>query len=315
MALVTPATIPELSIHPFFVWKAAMSKLNCQLEMRDGRRLGYDERGAIHGIPILYFHGGPSSRIESNLFLPDKLLERLNVRLIAVDRPGMGLSDFQPDRRLLDWHQDVLTLADHLRIERFAILAYSLGGPYGAACAYAIPERLTRTGIVSGAALFTIPELVRNVNEGTRRFLYLPREKPRAARLFLWMLSMTARFAPGRLIAQAKSLLPEPDRKTVLSDPAVQADFIAMVREAFRQGARGAYHEALLGISNWGFGLDEIQSPLFLWHGEMDQNVPVQMARYLADAVPNCQAMFFPDEGHISLFKQNAEKIIRSLIE
>lgn len=72
----------------------------------------------------------------------------------------MGLSDFQPNRRLLDWPQDVLALVDGLNLERFAILAYSLGGPYGMACAFAIPEHLSKVGMVSGAALFTEPGLV-----------------------------------------------------------------------------------------------------------------------------------------------------------
>lgn len=58
--------------------------------------------------------------------------------MIAPDRPGMGTSADQNDRRILDWPADVLTLAEQLKIERFSILAYSLGGPYGMTCAYAI---------------------------------------------------------------------------------------------------------------------------------------------------------------------------------
>ena len=106
-----------------------MSELNQQMQLPDGRRLGYDERGPSNGKPLFYFHGSPSSRVESTLYVSEDLLQSLNVRLIAVDRPGMGLSDFQPNRRILDCSQDVVALADHLNIERFAILAYSLGGP------------------------------------------------------------------------------------------------------------------------------------------------------------------------------------------
>ena len=113
-----------------------MSNLNQQITLPDGRRLGYDERGPSDGKPLFYFHGSPSSRVESNLYVNDELLQSLNIRLIVVDRPGIGLSDFQKDRLLLDWPQDVLALAEHLKIERFPVLAYSLGGPYGAACAY-----------------------------------------------------------------------------------------------------------------------------------------------------------------------------------
>lgn len=293
-----------------------MSRLNQKIQLADGRKLGYDERGPLDGKPLFYFHGSPSSRLESTLYIDDELLHSLNVRLIVVDRPGIGLSDFQPDRRQLDWPSDVLALADHLKIEHFPILAYSLGGPYGAACAYAISERLTQVGIVSGAALFTIPELVKNVNEGTRRFLNMPREKPWVSRLYLGlMLGVMPRIAPGSFVAGAVSVLPEPDRKIVLADPEFQKGFIAMVREAMRQGTRGAFQESLLTVTGYGFRLQDIQTPILLWHGEADINIPMEMARFMAAAVPNCEARFYPNEGHLSLFKKHAEEIISALVQ
>jgi pimeloyl-ACP methyl ester carboxylesterase len=293
-----------------------MPKLNQQVQLPDGRKLGFDERGPTDGKPLFYFHGSPSSRVEATLYVSDELLRSLDVRLIAVDRPGLGLSDFQPNRRLLDWTNDVAFLADHLKIERFAVLAYSLGGPYGAACAYAIPQRLTKVGIVSGAALFTIPELVNNVNEGTRRFLNMPRENPIMSRLFLWMmLGVMPRLAPNKFVAQANAFLPAPDRETVLPDPEFQKGFLRMVREAMRQGVRGSHIESLLTVTDWGFRLHDTQTPILLWHGEADQNIPVEMARYFASAVPKCDAGFYPNEGHLSLFKKNAEEIIRALVK
>jgi len=292
-----------------------MSPLNQQLQLSDGRRLGYDERGAANGKPLFYFHGSPSSRVESELFVSDKSLQSLNVRLITFDRPGLGLSDFQPNRRLLDWSNDVIALANHLNIERFPVLGYSLGGPYGMVCAYAISERLTKVGIVSGAALFTDPELVKNVNEGTRRFLNLLRENMLAARLFLRMMKFMIHVAPNRFIGQANSLLPKPDRAIVVTNPLFQKVFIKMVREAFRQGIRGAYHESLLTSTDYGFRLQDIQTPIMLWHGEEDKNIPVEMAHFAASVIPKCEAKFYRNEGHLSLFKKNAEEIIRALVD
>jgi pimeloyl-ACP methyl ester carboxylesterase len=293
-----------------------MTKRNQQLQLSDTRRLGFNERGPSDGKPLFYFHGSPSSRLEADLFLTDELLHSSNTRLIAVDRPGMALSDFQPDRRQLDWPRDVVALANHLEIERFAVLGYSLGGPYAVACAYAIPERVTKAGIVSGAALFTIPELVVNINEGTRRFLTLPREKPWLSHLFLgFMLGILPRIAPGPFIKSAVAVLPKPDRALVTTSPEVQKGFVRMVREAMRQGTKGAHHDSLLSVTEPGLRLGDIRVPVLLWHGEMDQNIPVAMARYLAAAIPNCQATFYPDEGHLSLFKKYAETILRSLIE
>jgi pimeloyl-ACP methyl ester carboxylesterase len=291
-----------------------MPKFNQQLELPDGRRLGYDKHGPTEGRPVFYFHGSPSSRLEIMLFTNEKLLQSLKIHLIAVDRPGMGLSDYQADRSLLDWPEDVLELADKVNIDLFAILAYSLGGPYGAACAYAIPKRLSKVGIVSGAALFTEPELAESINEGTRRYLNLPREKPWAARVFMWMLGAMARLAPKRFLASANSLLPEPDRQ-VVSDPDFQKGFLAMFREALRQGVRGAQHESLLAITDWGFRPEHIQAPVLIRHGEVDVNVPIAMARHLANAIPNSQAKFYPNEGHLSLFKKHAKEILLDLVD
>jgi pimeloyl-ACP methyl ester carboxylesterase len=88
-----------------------------------------------------------------------------------------------------------------------------------------------------------------------------------------------------------------------------------MVREAMRQGTRGAHQDSLLTVTEPGFRLQDIRLPILLWHGEADQNIPVVMARYMADAIPNCDARFYTDEGHLSLFKKYAQEILQSLME
>jgi len=295
--------------------EAAMSNLNQQIRLPDGRKLAYNEYGAPNGKPLFYFHGSPGSRLEATLYVNEDILQSLGVRLIAMDRPGMGLSDFQPNRRLLDFPNDVLALADHLGIERFSIIAYSLGGPYGFACAFAIPQRLHKVGIVSGAALFTEPELVNNINEGTRKFLTLPREKPFLSHLFIGMaLGVMPRIAPNRFVAQANSLLPEADRTVLVTNPVLQKGFVNTVRETTRQGTRGAQHESLLTVTDYGFRLQDIQTPVLLWHGEADQNIPMEMARFAASAIPKCEAKFYPNEGHLSLFKKHSEEFVRALV-
>lgn len=291
-----------------------MQRLNQLFQLSDGRKLGYNEHGPADGKPIFYFHGSPSSRIEASLYIREDQLHSLGVRLIVPDRPGMGLSDFQPNRQILDFPKDVLALADHLNIERFSVLAFSLGGPYGLACAFAIPERLNKVGIVSGAAMFDHPELMKNINEGTRKFLTMPRESPFASRMFLgMMLGIMPRLAPQQFTAGAASVLPASDREIVDTDSEFQRGFIRMVREATRQGIRGAFHESLLSVTGRGFRLEDIQMPILLWHGGADQNIPVEMAHYVESAVPKCEAKFYPNEGHLSLFKKHAVEILQML--
>ncbi len=115
------------------------------IRLRDGGRLGYAEWGDTDGRPLLYFHGWPGARVEGRLGA--EVARAKGIRFIALDRPGMGLSDYQPRRTFVDWPIDVAELAAALGLDRFAVLGISGGGPYAAACAWKLSERLTGAGI------------------------------------------------------------------------------------------------------------------------------------------------------------------------
>lgn len=290
-----------------------MTKLNQQITLPDGRRLGFDEHGPSDGKPLFYFHGTPSARIEFNIFGDEALLEELGVRLIAADRPGSGLSDFQPDRRTMDWPRDVTSLANHLQLERFAVLGYSGGGRYAAACALAIPQRITKAGTVSGTAPFSEPNLADKIHRDSRSFMDLSYQKPWLSRMIIRMMGVMSRLTPDRVIANALAALPEPDR-AIMSQPELQKKFLAMVQEAMRHGPRGPQHDTRLMVTEWDFRPQDIQIPVYLWHGEADQNAPIAMGQYMAAAIPNSQAKFYPGEGHLSLFKKYAKEIFQTMI-
>src|SRR4051812_7546059 len=95
------------------------------LRLADGRKLGWSESGNPQGKPVFFLHGFGTTRV---VCPPDAPALANNLRLIAPDRPGIGLSDPMPGRSLLDWPSDVAELADHLGIERFSIVAWSGGG-------------------------------------------------------------------------------------------------------------------------------------------------------------------------------------------
>ena len=290
-----------------------MLKRNQQFHLPGGRKLGFDEYGAPTGLPLLYFHGTPSARIEFTLFGDEALLAAHNVRLIAPDRPGSGLSDFQPNRRISDWPSDVATLADHLELDRFAVLGYSGGGLYAAACAQALPQRITRAGIVSGTAPFAVPSVADGIHPNSRNFMDLSHRKPWLSRLILRLMGLMTYLAPQKMIANAAAALPAADR-AIVALPEFQAGFLAMIREALRRGPRGAQHDTRLMVTAWDFDPRQITVPVFLWHGETDQNAPVAMGRYMADAISHSQAVFYPGEGHLSVFKKHSDEIIGALI-
>ena len=92
--------------------------------------LGFGEYGASGGRPVFYFHGHPGSRLDwPGIIDRDNAALELNARIISVDRPGHGLSDFQRGRKILDWPDDIIELADAPQVPRFAVLGLSGGGP------------------------------------------------------------------------------------------------------------------------------------------------------------------------------------------
>jgi pimeloyl-ACP methyl ester carboxylesterase len=282
------------------------------LQLEDGRLLGYAIYGDPRGQPVFYFHGFPGSRLEARL--ADDVAARLGVRLIALERPGFGFSDFKPDRTIFDWPDDVVRIADALGVNRFAAVGVSGGGPYAAACALRIPQRLTVAAIVCGLGpLGDTPNGTDRMIRNNHLIFFLGRRLPWLARISLWRTGYQVRRNPEKMLGHMIGALPVPD-KAVLARPEVKATLKENVVEAFRNGSRGAVCELLLYTRPWGFALKDIATRVELWHGEEDRSVPSTMGRYQAQAIPNCRAIFYPGEGHFSLAINHMEEILSSVL-
>lgn len=94
------------------------------MTLPDGRKLGYAQYGAPNGRPVFFLHGLAETRIAAAAY--DEVARDLNVRIIAPDRPGTGLSSPQPDRRLLDYPKDIEQLAQRLGLESYGVLVSKL---------------------------------------------------------------------------------------------------------------------------------------------------------------------------------------------
>src|SRR5579883_1542568 len=118
-----------------------MDKVNQRMRLKNGRQLGFAEFGDPGGVPLVYYHGWPSCRLEAEAL--DTMCAEMRIRVIAPDRPGLGLSEFQPARKLVDFPADVMELCANLGISRFALMGVSGGGPYALSCARQLREHLS----------------------------------------------------------------------------------------------------------------------------------------------------------------------------
>lgn len=272
-------------------------KVDQTIQLRDGRNLGYACYGSPSGRPVLYFTGGNSSRLEGMWF--EETAQQQDIYLIVPDRPGFGLSDFQPGRQFLDWPDDVAQLADSLGVDRFAVFGLSGGSPHVAAVCYKLPERVTRAAIISGVAPPEMPDRFKGMWPPIRLIFFTARYLPGLNRV---MLKQMGGFYSDKeqMLKRMKQALPAPDVALIDAHPEMIDVFSVAVKEAHRNGLDGDAWEWRLYVHSWGFKLGDVKTEIGLWYGQFDQNAPVSMGHYLAEKFPNSHLTVVQDGGHFS---------------
>lgn len=289
--------------------KIALSR---QIQLRDGRRLGFAEWGDPAGKPIFLFHPLPGSRLFRHP--DDSIASSLGVRLITIDRPGFGLSDPRPGRKLLNWPEDVVRLADALNIDRFAIMGVGAGGAHALACAYIIPRRLVTIGLISSLSPLNRPGARINMIAMLRNSYIMAFRTPTLLRLTMYFGAREAQSYPEKYLSRIDDpLLPEADRVLLLQNADIRSMSVESIAETFRIGSTPYSDEMILLARPWGFRLRDIPILVHLWHGELDVIVPAQMGYYLANELLACETHFFPGEGHALIFSRWSE-ILSALV-
>jgi pimeloyl-ACP methyl ester carboxylesterase len=280
-----------------------------RIELPDKRVLEFSQFGDLKGKPLFIFHGWPGSKLGAGRY--NALAQKLHIRIISPNRPGYGLSTYKENRTLLDWPQDVLALANYLKIKKFAVMGVSGGGPYALACAYKIPKRLTKVGIVVGLGPTHIPHILDQMPFMTRMgWKHYGNPIVRTAGALLHFIN--ARYGPKlgfhRLFFGAKS-----DR-ALYNDASIRKALAQSTADAFHNGYKGPRHDLKIYSEPWGFDLADIHARTYLWYGDQDQNVPLAMGRFLSAWIPGCTYKVYFGEGHL-LSITHAEEILRTLTE
>ena len=279
----------------------------------DGRKLAYFDLGDPAGHPVIHAHGAPSGKLETEFFELHASAERAGIRLLAIDRPGVGGSDPVPGRTLLSWADDVDGFADSLQLDRFALFGYSIGAGSTLACLHRLHDRLTAVAIVSGAGPAQISGLADGRSKDVARVLHFARHYPRLTSQVLKFMRWGTK-SPEKMLAASGKGMPAADR-AIADRPGAAAPFAAFIADAMRNGTDGVRDDMRLVASPWGFEPEPSDVPIVIWHGEADTNVPVAAAIWLADRLPNATLELVQDGGHISVIDSSAEAIFLQLLE
>jgi pimeloyl-ACP methyl ester carboxylesterase len=313
----------------------------------DGRILSYAEYGDPNGYPLMFFHGYPSCRLEAWFLHP--MVQRKRIRLIAPDRPGFGHSTFLANRRFTDYPSDVRALADHMKLDKFAILGGSGGGPYAVACAKDIPDRLSAVGLFASAGPWAVEgdkemrkELMKDERAMTKFWAGAVRHAPGVTNIVTkavvgttrWLFSQkwfVARTDNGIRRANAKDLKQAEEGKdgnrkdwyTVMKSDRQRMDeegtpgpgeqLALAFRETFHQGTAATMQEAAILFSPWGFDVSTITyNKIQVWHGTKDTNAPLSQIQYVVNKLPHCDLKTY-EANHFELV-QYIENTLDDLI-
>lgn len=275
--------------------------MDATIELPDGRTLGYVDYGPSDGVPVLWFHGGPGSRLEPNSVAADAAA--LGLRLIGHDRPGYGLSTPRPGRAIETCVPDTLALADHLGIEQFYAVGVSTGGAYALSTAAITPNRVL--GVVACCALTDlrnadIKKEIVAMSDWSRIFEVSTRDEALELAAAQFGEDGSKLMAPEQMEGQELTLAPADI--ALFSDPAYLMSMVESVPPMFAWGVQGYADDRLADGPGWtGFDVSSVRCPVVVLHGEADTICPVVNAYNTAEIVPGAELHLTTDDGHFSI--------------
>lgn len=282
---------------------------NNHIVLKDSRRLCYSEYGSLNGYPIIYCHGSQSSRFE--MHYDESFAVDINIRIITVDRPGHGESDFNPNGSVLSFTNDIDQLTRILGITEFSVVGMSAGAPFAMGIAHMLRKKTKKLGIISGFAPYT-KETEKLLSKEVNILLKMAKSFPIFLRFMLRIQTWQLKRNPKNVLKNFLKVMSAPDQE-VLKSELVMNVFEKFFTEAFKNGSKGVAHEiSKILVQDWKFKLNDIIVPTFIWHGSEDNNVPKEWAMYTHETISNSQLKIFPNEGHLIIFK-NAQEIFTAL--
>jgi pimeloyl-ACP methyl ester carboxylesterase len=288
---------------------AALPRLEGTVPLPDGRRLGYAEYGDPHGPLVLWFHGTPGARRQVPP-VARAAADRLGLRLVCIERAGVGVSSDHAYRQLRDTAADIAIVADHLGHDRFLVLALSGGGPYALACAHEMPDRVVAVGILGGLVPTTGEEAAAHTGivSLTRPFNRLLSAFRIPLGLGLWSFIRVSKPLGHVLYHVYTRLLPHGDDQ-VLDDPAIEAMFVDDLTTGGRHQFQAFVNDLVLVGRPWGFRVADVRVPVRWWHGDADPFVSLEQAERTTALLPDVELHVRHGESHLGGFAGGDEML------
>ncbi|MUL62890.1 alpha/beta hydrolase [Mycobacterium sp. CBMA 234] len=288
-------------------------KLEGNIAVGEGRQIGFAEFGNPQGRAVFWLHGTPGARrqipTEARTFAARK-----NIRLIGIDRPGIGSSTPYQYENVLGFTDDLRTMADTLGINRFAVVGLSGGGPYTLATAAAMPDRVVMAAVLGGVAPLIGED---GISSGLMELAKIARPVIEVADAPLrWvagsLIKLVSPFGSAALDLYAR-ISPDGDRN-LLSRPEFKAMFLDDLLNGSRKQLAAPFADVVVFARDWGFRLEDIKVPVRWWHGDADHIVPFAHGEHAVARLADAELYTLPGESHLAGLGV-AEDILAKILE
>ena len=269
-----------------------------RIALAGNRVFAWSEWGPVTGTPVLFLTG---AGMAGTLGFGLEHLEKLNLRLIAPDRPGLGASSPDPDKSLASVARDVGELVAKLGLVKIPVVAFSQGAPF--AFAAAASGTASSLAIVSGQDELYRPEFADGLPDQVRDMTRHAQEDPAG------FSAMLEGFAEPDGFYDLVLSMSSPEDRSVYGVEPFAAAYRHALREGFRQGPKGYVLDTLAALRPWCIDLGMINCPVSLWYGGKDGS-PVHSPDFglsLAGRLPNASRRFFPEEGGALLWTRSLD--------
>ena len=288
-------------------------RLEGTIAVRGGRRLGFAEFGSPHGPAIIWMHGTPGARRQIP-FEARAYADREGLRIIGIDRPGIGSSTPHVYESVLDWTDDLVMMADTLGIAQMRLIGLSGGGPYVLAAGAAMPDRVLGVAVLGGVAPTQGPDaapgglvpLAAHVAP-----LIAAARVPVGAALTLGIRMV--RPLAGRALDLYARVQPQGDRE-LLGRPEFKAMFLDDLLNGSRKQITAPLSDLILFSRHWGFEAADVRVPVRWWHGDADHIVPHRHGDHMVRLLPHATMRTIEGESHLSGLGV-AEEILEALVQ
>jgi pimeloyl-ACP methyl ester carboxylesterase len=266
--------------------------------VRGDRRMSFAEYGPRLGPAIVWMHGTPGARRQIPLEVRE-YAGRQGVRIIGLDRPGIGSSTphLYPD--VFDWTHDLELVLDTLAIDTVRLIGLSGGGPYALAAGAALPDRVHGVGVLGGVAPTRGADAVDGgiIQLAVALAPFLVAARVPLGVAFTQGIRLVRPLAGPALDLYAA--LQPPGDKNLLSRPEFKAMFLDDLLNGSRFQTSAPINDLILFTRPWGFEVADVGVPVRWWHGDADHIVPFRHGQHVVDRLPDATMAVIDGESHL----------------